>query len=232
MGGSLSELQAFGRTQLSRHLGFIERACRDFDSGHQEAALQIALSCRTLFHNTKKQTGLISQVGWNDLSLLSTAVDLAHNLGGALSALSVSSDPNTPPAQRPFLGDIQSEHHVLPWTKWWEERVYPDYLGALTRRDLVTIAADKEIAHPDRKLPPLYAQLKAGVWQFTSKRMGTRRVAEMQLADLRQMGFELLHSPALMGLIGRPPLVDLTAVAAKPVNVVEGQLVRNFPTST
>jgi hypothetical protein len=141
---------------------------------------------------------LISKVGWKDLTLLSTAVDLEHNLGGALSSISISFDPNTPPVQRPFLGDAPDQHQVVAWTKWWDERVYPDHLGALKRSDLITIAADKELAHADEKLPPLYAQLKAGVWTWTRTPGSSRKVVEMQLADLRQIGYEILNSHDLV----------------------------------
>lgn len=192
----MKDRETLGRAQLRRYLGFIERACAQFDDGIEDAALHVALSCRVLFHNTKKQTGLLSQVGW-DVEMLSTAVTV-NDFQSRLSSYEFTGNPDKPARQAPFLDGMPALHRTLPWKLWWAEAVYPTELGALTREDLVTVAADKELAHPDPTLPPLYARLKAGTWQYQDSRGRTTKVVEMQLADLRQIGFEVLHSPALL----------------------------------
>ncbi len=50
--------------QLKRHLGFLERSCAAYDSGHQEEALRIAVSLRVLFHDTQHSSvSLLSHLG-------------------------------------------------------------------------------------------------------------------------------------------------------------------------
>jgi hypothetical protein len=49
--------------QLGRQIGFLERSCLAYGSGHQEEALRIAVSLRVLFHDTQSSVSLLTHLG-------------------------------------------------------------------------------------------------------------------------------------------------------------------------
>ena len=103
-----------------------------------------------------------------------------------------------------FDGPIQ--HFVLV-SKWWNQVVYVlNPTTRLTRRNIVLAAANKDGgAHVDPKLDLEYAALAkesatgALVYQRDGK-VTTYPFANAHLVAIRQMGYELLHSPDLVSL--------------------------------
>src|ERR1035437_4448378 len=49
--------------QLRRQIGFLERSCVTYDSGHHEEAVRIAVSLRVLFRDTPKSVSLRTHLG-------------------------------------------------------------------------------------------------------------------------------------------------------------------------
>jgi hypothetical protein len=93
----------------------------------------------------------------------------------------------------------------LPVEQWWTQTVFildPDTW--VSRRDVVLSAADKDGgAHVDASLTPQYERLVASgdLGYFADERGTAVPISGHHYIALRQMGYELLASPALQGLI-------------------------------
>jgi hypothetical protein len=64
------------KTKLAEQLGFLGRSCEDFDPGHHAEAVRIAAVLRTLFHDTRSSTSLLSHLNARKIHLLSTTFDI------------------------------------------------------------------------------------------------------------------------------------------------------------
>ncbi|MBA3471762.1 MAG: hypothetical protein H0T57_00800 [Rubrobacter sp.] len=97
---------------------------------------------------------------------------------------------------------------------WWEQIVYvlpPENVDepslVLQRKDIIMTAANKDGgAHFDAMLTPEYEQLAApgAVGEWVSVVDGVEQktpIAGAHYVCLRQMGYEVLHSPALSTLL-------------------------------
>ncbi len=168
---------------------------------------------RVLFHTTSHSTSVLDQLGQTSVELLSTcAIGPRPEPPPGLkqASLSFGLAPITFDAHGiayvPPLADAHKQR-FLPFREWWAEvvfRLFPE--TDVTRRDVVLGAANKEGgAHVDQNLTPEYdALISQTLWRF-ALHAGNRILEEGDLsgshyAALRQMGYEVLSSPALVAL--------------------------------
>ena len=190
------------KDQIRRQLGFIERSCKAYDEGIKEDAIRIATSIRTLMQSGKYPS-LLRQMNCENINLLSTcdpALGLLHEIMMGLYQIGPSGAayiPNLgfgPPVKRP----------ILPLSEWWEQPVMS--LGEkITRAQIVKAAANKDggahVDTPPKHYRDLAAPGAAGSFIQISKDGEQRsEILDAHFLCLRQMGYELLHSPELVAL--------------------------------
>lgn len=199
--------------QLQRQLGFLERSCASYDAGFTDEAVRIAVVVRTLLHQTKSSTSLLTHLGATSITLLSTTLDILARFDG--------SDPFYPRGLPLFfngmgryggpsgytakLGDASTKE-LIPMDKWWSQPVVILDRVPVSRRDIVLAAANKDGgAHVDASLTPEYESLSTpgSVGVFVSgedAESAEAPITDAHLVSLRQMGYELLNSPDLRTL--------------------------------
>lgn len=106
----------------------------------------------------------------------------------------------------PMFASLGVQHRFIQADDWWTEIVYQIGAEGISRKKLVLSAADKDGgAHVDKTLNPEYEALTRGVWTvgYTAKEVDVEfPLPNSHLADLREMAYELLNSPALLALAG------------------------------
>lgn len=197
--------------QVKRQLTYIERSCRIFDSGDRDEAIRIATHVRTLFHNTKNTKSLISYFHRPHLHLLST-IEAPSGipyilLTGNLSKLSVEFKDGCIVGieSTPYLqSEADANHRLVPLHQWWNEQVYVIDGQSISRSDIVLWAANKDGgAHVDIELPQLYMKIIDGIITISHVKDGeicSSAAKDAHLADLRQIGHEVLNSPCVQAL--------------------------------
>ena len=194
------------REHLIKQLGFLRRSCEAYDANYIDEAIRIATVIRVLIHDTKKSTSLLKHLGATTINLLSTTEEPSSEtffyMGLGVQTATTTPDGISATYAPLFDGPIQ---HFVPVSNWWNQVVYVlNPTTRLARRDIVLAAANKDGgAHVDPKLDPEYEALaKEGaagalVYQRDGK-VTTYPFANAHLVAIRQMGYELLHSPDLV----------------------------------
>jgi hypothetical protein len=146
---------------------------------------------------------LLKHLRATDIELLSTTFEPSMNafffVGLGMTRVSAKS------AYFPQLGDGPI-NEFIPVQRWWNQVTMIIDRRRITRKDIVLAAANKDGgAHVDAKLTAEYAALArdGAVGAFIYGPEGTEVTAPIQgahLVSLRQLGYELLHSPALINL--------------------------------
>jgi hypothetical protein len=196
--------------QLKRQLGFLTRSCESFDQGFSDEAIRIAVIVRTLIHDTRNTTSLLSRLGKSQIDLLSTSPVVPEEMiffGGGLSSMEGRMEGGKLTAKYvPNLGRTTRRHRLIPLEIWWKEPVYAMVGGLrIARSDIVLNAANKDGGcHVDPNLTPEYTVLRDGFMTFHQEKDGVasekKSIGESHFSDLRQMGYELLQSPGLLSL--------------------------------
>ena len=91
----------------------------------------------------------------------------------------------------------------LPAEQWWTETIFildPDTW--VSRRDVVLAAANKEAAHVDANLTPMYERLIRGgdLGVLVDVHGNETPLTDHHYIALRQMGHELLDGPSLLAV--------------------------------
>ena len=197
------------RVQLSKQLGFLERSCQSYDAGFTDEAIRIATVIRVTIHQTKNSTSLLKHMGATTINLLSTTssnhalpIHKANYFMG-MGMVVLNGDNAKYISQ---LGDGPTKEFI-PVIKWWNQIVMVlEAKHQITRKDIVLAAANKDGgAHVDAKLTSEYAALAkdGAVGSFVYESAGNKSASPIEgahLMSLRQMGYELLHSPQLLAL--------------------------------
>ena len=181
--------------QLSRQLGYLERSCKLFDEGFPDEAIRIAVTIRTLFHDTKNSKSLLSILEIKDKVLIKSACYPEAVVNGHRY---FAHDPLTGMDESgkiiPILGS-KKKAWLLSANDWWRNSIAVIISPGIcvSRRDIVLAAANKDGgAHVDKKYPQKYEYLNRGFWQ---KKGGWH--SEHQFVLLRQFAFEILQSEEL-----------------------------------
>jgi hypothetical protein len=199
------------RAQLADQLDFIQASCDRYNQGAVREGVRIATALRVIFHQTMKSTSLLTHLNAASIDLLSTCDVAKHRQSffPGMTTIKISRVGNRMTLE--YAPKLQVDYErPEPFNKWWfQEIVYlsrPDRLQ-VTRKDLVTSAANKDGgAHVDKTLDPMYERVLEGLgWKLTDRPNGEPPCdvpcRHGHLAALRQMGYEALNSPDLLGLI-------------------------------
>jgi hypothetical protein len=206
------------KAALGRQLGFLSRSCQSFDAGFHDEAIRIAQCLRVLMHNTKMQRSILAHMGAKNIMLTSTCLDIASKLADP-NSLAFGSRPRMFNGMgRVSIGPDGSQYfpklgggmfrYDLPVENWWLQTVFildPDTW--VSRKNVVLSAADKDGgAHVDSTLTPYCERLiESGDPGYFADEHGLQTpISGHHYVALRQMGYELLSSPALIALCGGP----------------------------
>jgi len=196
------------RESLKRQLGFVERSCQAFDAGCHDEAIRIAQCIRVLTHDTKTQTSVLAHLNAKNIALLSTCLDIAAKVrqfgGRAIHFNGMGQFETGPQGARyyPKLGGSGMFDHALSVDRWLKETAFIlDANTWVSREEVVLNAADKDGgAHVDAQLTPLYERLmnSGDLGVFVDEHGSETPITGHHYVALRQMGYELLHSPDLL----------------------------------
>jgi hypothetical protein len=142
--------------ELKRQLGFLRRSCQLYDEGEVDEAIRIAVPIRTLIHDTRHSTSLLTHLNAKVIKLWSSIKCAPEN---AISYTGMGQYKQWRYGNRagasygPIL-DGGPEMVLLPVSEWWNQEVYvfsrrpkEDPTGEievlrLSRKDLVRTATD------------------------------------------------------------------------------------------
>lgn len=192
------------KEHLQRQLRLIDTACRNYDVGLHESALQIAVAVRVLIHKTGLSNALLNQLSLrNSIKLLSTfpVIEPDKNLpSNVLTATITFGGPLGPDGVKPDLGGSPYEHHYLSVDDWWNEVVH-EFRQKYSRKDIVLLAANEDGgAHVDPNPNAKVANLRESVGTLTTITAGGEQKLELTNSHfhlIRQFGYEILNSPDL-----------------------------------
>lgn len=156
---------------LAEQVEFLELSASSFDSGQESEAKRLAVTIRTLVHDTESSTSLLQQLGLKSHMPFANsgqpepAANAPHGtvmIGAGLCYMNM--DLGTKLVRyAPFLGELPEDrrHPPLCFDDWWLWPVFTDMAGnAFNRKKLVLSMANKDGgAHVDSKLPNDYRAL-------------------------------------------------------------------------
>ena len=190
---------------LEKQLGFLDRSCQSYDAGFSDEAIRIATVIRVIIHQTCASTSLLKHLNATTINLLSTTFEPSPQtvLFVGMGMMRIGGDKSE---YYPQLGEGPI-NELIPVSKWWNQVVIVlDNKHRISRKKIVLAAANKDGgAHVDSKLTAEYAALSkdgaVGTFVRESKTtLDENPIESAHLVSLRQMGYELLHSPQLMSL--------------------------------
>jgi hypothetical protein len=216
---------------LREQLDLLESSCRRYDDGHLSEAINIAARLRVICHSSydkktllplPKHTSLLAHLNAETLVRLLTTADKPPPGAKFFPALTTwnmtffDEGADAEVKYMPKLGTAKYAH-LTSFINWWQREVI--YLNlelhvAMTRRDLVLSAANQDGgAHVDADLDAAYKELRGGLgWTMTINRPdGTKKDIPFEnahRAGLRQLGYEVLNSPAIADLSRIPKTAD------------------------
>jgi hypothetical protein len=201
------------RAQLRSQLGFLERSCAAYDAGHTEEAVRIATVIRTLLHDSRNSTSLLTHLGRRNIRLHSIVPPMPFQEGVAagfevFAGMGIMCLGGGVTEFRPALSE-SSYHGFLPTDDWWRQIVWViPAMPRLSRRAIVLTAPDKDGgAHVDRELPPEYVALQdpgGSRIRLVDESGPTKTLAlgDVQAVCLREMAYEILTSDELVESVG------------------------------
>ena len=189
------------KRELEKQLRFLATSCAEFDGGNEDEGVRIATTLAVILHDSRTSQSLLTHLKLKRVRLLSTSSMMQYAIIGNLTSLSI--DVGTTAAQ--FSPKLENtSRRLIPFEAWWNrEMIFLRENRKITRRDLVLGARNKDGgAHVDADLSPEYEWMANGAgWKMTQQREGTIirewSFYSAHLASLRQIGFEVLNSPAL-----------------------------------
>ena len=195
--------------QLKKQLGFVSRSCASFDVGFKDEAIRIAVSIRVLVYDTKNSISLLTHLGAKNIFLRTSCPPIDENTimlinGLSCTKMTVKFGQSMEAEYEPILDSFKRQPTFVPTDAWWNQTVYRISEGDVARRHIVLGAANKDGgAHVDPQLTREYEALCRGVANIgysTPHETIEHPIPNSHLADLRQMGHELLNSPDLLSL--------------------------------
>jgi hypothetical protein len=189
--------------QLQTQLRLIESACRNYDTGLQEAALHIAVALRVLIHETSKSHSLLGQLALRySVKLLSTFPELKIENDTSDNVLTETITFGVgigPFGFQPPLGNSPDKHYLLV-DGWWNEIVH-EFRQRFSRGDIILTAANQDggahIAPNPRQKTILLRGSLGTLTTTTSRGTQRRELTNPHFSLIRQFGFEILNSPDL-----------------------------------
>jgi hypothetical protein len=192
------------KEQLQTQFRLIESACRSYDDGLQEAALQIAVALRVLIHETSQSHSLLGQLSLRDsVKLLSTIPELEPAAKVANNVLTETITFGVGIGPFGFAPDLESPPYknYISVEDWWSQVVH-EFRQKFSRKDIVLKAANEDGgAHikpnPSQKTVLLRGSLGT-LTTITSRGTLKRELRNAHFPLIRQFAFEVLNSPDLV----------------------------------
>lgn len=194
------------KEQIKKQLGFLERSCQSYDAGFADEAIRISTVIRVLVHQTGSSTSLLKHLNATTINLLSTTFEPSTQtvsfVGMGMMRFGGDKSEYIPQLGKGPINEL------IPVSKWWNQIVMVlDAKHRITRKAIVLAAANKDGgAHVDNKLTAEYIALSTagavGTFVYeTQVQRNEKPIESAHLVSLRQMGYELLNSPQLVGLM-------------------------------
>jgi hypothetical protein len=199
---------------LKQQIGFLIRSCEMFDAGHRDEAIRIAVVLRVILRDTGSSKSLLNHLGALDILLLSTAPDYDSDFAALgpkdrimiYSGLhSIKIHPGVEISLDPSLeNSFFNDHLTVP--RWLNQVVYSTTKKLrITRETLMLGAANKDGgAHVDLNVSEEYQAASrenemSHLWKHSGKPVPVSD-EPIYLVSLRQMAYEILHSPDIQAL--------------------------------
>lgn len=213
--------------QLDRQMVFLRSSCESYDNGNHEEAIRIATHLRTLIHNTRNSTSVLSHLGAMGVNINASPCHSpdAVLFGSTLSEIELKfhsdGESGTTYEVRQLPLGMQYLCRHIPLEQWLNEPIMRSLEGAFSRRDIILWAANKDGgAHVDAELPAMYAWLVDGTVSSTPAPEipgfigvhvdlqlggrppeGSESLPNAHFSDLRQMATEFMTTPDILSLM-------------------------------
>lgn len=201
-------LQDF-REDLSRAIENLQAVVSAYDQGFASATISMAVSIRTLFHQTKNSKALLHQVlslSGEDLATFPMISTKEADVPGRLLLFGdciVAMEMNQNGMRFVPLLDSQNSR-TIPFSEWWNEKVIRDVRNGYenpvkySRKDIIITHADQEGgAHFDpvkSNLHDLGSEQAAGWVYYNSDGNVVSEDQNQKAATIRQISYETLRS--------------------------------------
>jgi hypothetical protein len=209
---------------LQRQVNFIRHSCDSYDRGFRDEAIRIAQQVRVLVHKTQKSTSLLTQLNATHIRLLTTVPPVSERTvfwDGMSLMTATGKETGVCVKVDAALGGGPFQK-LFPADAWWNQLIYIRNDIKVSRKSLALTAANKDGgAHVDPQLTPEYQELTQGLWTTVSESAETS-VPDSQFYFLRQIGYEVLHSPDLQQLAASrtiPPFVPTPPADLQPERI-------------
>jgi hypothetical protein len=149
-------------TSLREQVQFIDTSCREFDTGNLTEAKRLAVTVRTLLHETPRSKSLVGKLAKLQTFLMfdMAIIDIPENVVPYHGLTSYRIGPNGISYWPHCLSSTgcADERRFKSFQRWWNTKVIDDRQGhTLSRKDIVLNLANKEGgAHLDPELPKGY----------------------------------------------------------------------------
>jgi hypothetical protein len=185
---------------LAEQLRFLRESAESFDCGFEGEAKRLAVTLRTLLHDTASSRSLLGQLGKKDRLYYDTAMhELPDNLLGHGALVEIFMSPQGS-RYVPLLDDPLPDQKptLTAFEDWWNRVVFRTQdCHKLSRRSLVLALANRDGgAHVDPKLDAAYAAISrenAMGWTFTAGDV-TYAIRAPELAAGRQVAHEVIKT--------------------------------------
>jgi hypothetical protein len=207
------------RAYLRQQLGFLKRSIESFDAGFRDEAMRMATVIRVLVHDTKQSTSLLTYLGVKATARLLTTSPLrpadehtVFQIGMGIMRLGQGGSP-----YRPSFGKYGWA--LIPVEEWWTQTIHVFDGGKthVSRKTMVLGAANKQGgAHVDPKLSGEFKRLaEDGAFLHLVQVIDGVEVSQptldIHVTNLRDMAFEITHSPTSPYSLPRPSRVRATS---------------------
>lgn len=258
--GYITFVTARGRESLltlfQEQLQFLAASADAYDSGFEAEAKRLAVTIRTLVHDTSQSHGLLNLLGikdrlrWIDTAIAIDPANLLPTNGLAVVKVIAGGGQGASAEYLPPLDNFPARQANRPGTfeRWWKTPVTKDGNSNLfSRRDFVMTVANKEGgAHVDPKLNSAYRQItednSLGIVSFetspeTEERLETAAKGNAALASVRQVAWEVIsalqqQAPFLLFAVGDPDRPTSTLTVDTPCPCGSGRVAKSCHLAT
>ncbi|SRR5665213_1235055 len=200
--------------QLKKQLGFVSRSCDSYDQGFHDEAIRIAVALRIIFLKSRTNRPIIQRFPVSTMFSTAAGVPPGASFFPNLTALRITryvGEPEFIPkihVTDDFGHKVAPKGRLISLDEWWEKE--PVYVMAnnevYVRKSLAKMVADKDGgAHVDENIPADYEKLIGGAGCSITLNPDTEKKTvpfkNAHLSALRQVGFEVLHSPEIRNLL-------------------------------
>lgn len=184
------------KNHLNEQIEFLMLSTDLYDKGHEIEAKRMAVTIRTLVHDTRNSNSLLRQLNMKGIKFISTCSDMfinEHSISqrGLIFTMLGSNSPR----YYAMLDDSENCKE-LSFDKWWNEKVIIDGdMNSFTRRDIILSVANKDGgAHIDPELDGKYASLSRenSLGNFMKSGNEWVKYKNPELATIRQIAHEIL----------------------------------------